>query len=134
MKSWLSCQFSNPQATLRLFCFPYAGGSGKTVYRNWGQILPNTVEVCAIELPGHGSRLIETPLTDLTEIVTALAGMMQPLLDKPFACFGHSLGGLIAFELVGHLRQNRQIIPQHLWVSAARPPHLPSDKPAIHTL
>lgn len=134
MKPWLSCPHSRPQAALRLFCFPYAGGSGASIYRHWGQKLPDGVEVYSVELPGHGSRLTELPLTNLNLIVTTLAEMMQPLLDKPLACFGHSLGGLLAFEVIQHLRRTQQVVPQHLWVAAARAPHLPNEKPMIHAL
>lgn len=134
MKSWLSCPYPSPKAALRLFCFPYAGGSGTWIYRNWGKTLPNTVEVHSVELPGHGRRLTEKPVRQLDLIIATLAENILPLLDKPFACFGHSLGGLIAFELVQYLRQTKKIEPFHLWVSATRAPHLPHAKPPIHTL
>lgn len=134
IKSWLSCPSPSPTAVLRLFCLPYAGGGGTWIYRNWGKTLPNTVEVHAVELPGHGRRLTEKPVGQLEPLITTLAEVMLPLLDKPFACFGHSLGGLIAFELVQYLRQTQKIEPCHLWISAARAPHLPHTKPMIHTL
>ena len=134
MTPWLSCTTPSPTAALRLFCFPYAGGGGTWIYRNWGRALPSFVEVYSIELPGHGRRLTETPIAQLDVLIASLAKAMRPYLDKPFACFGHSLGGLLAFELIKYLQQNAQLYPVHLWVSATRAPHLPTPKPLTHTL
>lgn len=46
------------------------------------------------------------------------------LLDKPFALFGHSMGGLIMFELARKLEQDTGITPLCLVVSACRPPNV----------
>ena len=87
--SWVTCPKPNPQAKLRLFCFPYAG-SGALSFRTWSDSLPSTVEVCPIELPGRGSRLMESPFTQLSALIQELVRALHPYLDKPFAFFGHS--------------------------------------------
>ena len=133
MQYWLSCTQPNSKATARLFCFPYAGG-GAWIYRTWGQSLQSLIEVHSIELPGHGQRLIEEPVTQLESLIASLAKAMEPYLDKPFAFFGHSLGGLIAFELIKFLHQSVRVYPFHLWVSATRAPHLPHPRAPIHML
>ncbi|MEO0405787.1 MAG: alpha/beta fold hydrolase, partial [Cyanobacteria bacterium P01_A01_bin.135] len=132
MTPWLSCPKPNPQARQRLFCFPYAGGSSR-IYWDWPQQLPQ-VEVCLIELPGRGRRMADPPITQLSQLVPQLSQALLPWLDRPFACFGHSLGALMAFELSHWLRQHQQPMPNHLWVSAARAPHLTSPDPLIHGL
>ncbi|MEO0866946.1 MAG: alpha/beta fold hydrolase [Cyanobacteria bacterium J06642_11] len=114
-------------------CFAYAGGSA-WIYRPWAQQLPDTVEVCAIELPGRGKRMAEAPLQTVTAIIETLGPELLPYLNLPFACFGHSLGALIAFELCCWLRRTVQLTPVHLWVSAAQAPQLPAEKAPIHTL
>lgn len=78
--------------------------------------------------------MAEPPFTRLEPLVQALAESLRPYLDKPFACFGHSLGGLIAFELARWLRHLYLPQPVHLWVSAARAPHRPDTDPPIHAL
>ncbi|MGD1952481.1 MAG: thioesterase II family protein [Leptolyngbyaceae cyanobacterium] len=133
MVSWLNCAYPKSTATVRLFCFPYAGG-GAWIYRNWGQALPESVEVYSVELPGHGQRLTEEPLTQLDALIASLANAMKPYLNKPFACFGHSLGGLIAFELIKYLHRDTQIYPFNFWISATRAPHVSNPNPLIHTL
>jgi medium-chain acyl-[acyl-carrier-protein] hydrolase len=104
------------------------------VFRNWTPSLPPSVEVYAVELPGRGKRIMEPPFTQLDPLVQTLAQELAPHLHKPFMCFGHSLGGLIAFELSRLLHQNYQLKPTHLWVSATRAPHLRAPTPPIHAL
>jgi len=130
---WLITPNPRPQANWRLFCFPYAGGAAR-IYQPWATALPSNVEVCAVELPGHGRRLTKPPITQLATLIQHLEIAIQPWLDKPFVFFGHSLGALVAFELARSLRQHQCPIPALLWVSAARAPHLISPNPPIYQL
>ncbi|KOP25498.1 gramicidin dehydrogenase [Hapalosiphon sp. MRB220] len=133
LDSWFVCYKPNPEAKIRLFCFPYAGGSAN-IFRSWSNDLPPTVEICAIELPGRGMRIKLPLFTQLEPLVTELASVLKPNLDKPFAFFGHSMGGLVSFELARLLRKQYGVIPSHLFVSARRAPQLVSNKPPIHRL
>src|SRR5688500_18999780 len=81
---WLRPFVSKPFARLRLYCFPYAGGDALTIYRKWPQILPATVEVCPVQIPGRGTRLLESPLTNLMAIVESIGKDLKDYLDKPF--------------------------------------------------
>lgn len=132
-KSWVTCPKPNPQANLRLFCFPYAGGSS-LIFRKWSESLPSTVEVCPVELPGRGSQMKLAPFTRLESLVEALTLALKPHLDKQFAFFGHSMGALISFELARLLRKQYTLEPVHLFVSGRRAPQIPNTKPPIHTL
>lgn len=121
------------QGSLRLFCFPYAGGSAQ-LFSDWSKDLPETVEVCSIELPGRGTRVSEPPFTQLLPLVEAIATAIHPLLiHQPFAFFGHSLGALISFELSRVLVSEYGLCPSHLYVSGRAAPHLPKPNP-IHNL
>ena len=132
-KSWVICPKPNAQAKLRLFCFHYAGG-GALSFRNWPDNLPSSVEVCSVELPGRGFRLAEAAFTSLEPLVQAIADALLPHLDKPFTFFGHSMGGLVCFELTRILRRNYNLNPNHLFVSGHRAPQLPAPDPPIHNL
>jgi medium-chain acyl-[acyl-carrier-protein] hydrolase len=114
---WLTARRPNLRARLRLFCFPYAGGS-EAIFRTWQQNLPETIEVLPIQLPGRGARIKESALTRLAPLVQALSPSLGPQMDLPFAFFGHSMGGLIAFELARQLRREGGPMPVHLFISA----------------
>jgi len=131
--SWVTCPKPNPQAKVRLFCFPYAGG-GASAFRTWSNSLPDTVEVCPVELPGRGRQIKSVLFTQLKPLVSAIASILIPYLDKPFAFYGHSMGGLISFELTRLLRSEYGLTPFHLFISGRRAPQLPSTKPPIYAL
>ncbi len=130
---WFPFVRLNPQAKLRLFCFPYSGG-GATIFRPWADGLPKTVEVWAAQPPGRETRLSEPPIAHISPLVEAAARAMSPYLDKPFALFGHSVGALAAFELARYFRRQRGLLPVHLLVSAHPAPHVPDPDPPVHDL
>lgn len=109
------------QSRLRLFCFPYAGGSA-VGFLAWQAALAPEIEVCAMQLPGRGPRLAEPPIDRFPELIRQLVPVIHAHADLPFAFFGHSLGGLVAFELTRTLRRRKLALPQHLFVSATNPP------------
>jgi medium-chain acyl-[acyl-carrier-protein] hydrolase len=125
--AWLVCPKPNPQASMRLFCFHYAGGSA-TIFRRWPENLPSNIEVCAIQLPGRGSHIMAPPLTSVEQVIDGLSTAIAPWLDKPFMFFGHSMGALISFELTRRLRAEHNTGPAQIFVSGRRAPQLP-----IHT-
>lgn len=131
--AWFEYRRPNPQARLRLFCFPYAGG-GASLFRNWANALPQSVEVCAVQLPGREGRLNEEPFTSLEPLVQTLAEVLAPYLNMPFAFFGYSMGALIGFELARQLSAEAGLSPRHLFVAAHRAPQLPDRRVPLHRL
>lgn len=130
---WIICPKPNPQASLRLFCFPYAGGGAYT-YRNWAENLPSQIEVCPVQLPGRGNRLREAAFTRMVPLVRAIAQEMVSMLDKPFAFFGHSMGAAISFELARVLRREHLKQPSHLFVSGRIAPQIPKQDKQTYDL
>ena len=130
---WFAGPGTNPQARLRLFCFPYAGG-GALIYRNWHKFLPRDVELLAVQLPGRETRLKEPPFTRLLTLLRALAPVLLPFLDKPFAFFGHSLGALLCFEMARQIRREYGMSPAHVFVSGRGAPHVRKAHSPIHAL
>ena len=130
---WITCPRPNPDAALRLYCLPHAGG-GAGIFRTWSASLPEAVEVRGLQLPGRESRLLETPFENTVPAVAALVEAFVPDLDRPYALFGHSMGALIGFELCRELRRRGVELPRHVFASAYRAPQLPDPEPPLYQL
>jgi medium-chain acyl-[acyl-carrier-protein] hydrolase len=129
--TWFAKMRPNPNARLRLFCVPYGGGTAQ-VYLRWPDGLPPDTEVWSVNLPGRGRRMMEPPLMAIPPMVEAMVPALLPLLDKPFAFFGHSMGSLVSFEVVRQLRRLGKPLPAHLFVSGCFAPHIPDTHPIYH--
>ncbi|MBM9509325.1 thioesterase II family protein [Actinacidiphila acididurans] len=128
---WFGRGEPGPGPAIRLFCLPYAGGSA-AAYRDWPALAPADIQVCPVELPGRGGRFGEPPFLRMRPLAGALAAAIAPYLDRPFAVFGHSMGGLLGFELTRTLRRRGLPLPAHLFVSATAAPGTPRARPPIH--
>lgn len=107
----------------RLLCLPCAGGSA-TVYQRWTRAAPSWLAVQPLELPGRGARHHEPLQEDPHRLADQLAQECLSQYVSPgtrYALFGHSLGGLLAFELA-HRLQRDGLAPAALFVAASRPP------------
>lgn len=127
---------ARPSSRLPLYCFPY-GGAGASAYRDWSRELPPWIEVRPIQPPGRETRFREEPYTRLEPFVDEMAGKVEAQLAAdpgPFALFGHSLGGLVAFELARELRRRGGRQPALLVVSGFGAPHLLRDRPRVSHL
>ncbi len=120
-RTWLSCARPVPDARVRLFCFHHAGGS-PAFFRFWPDGLRG-VELLSLRLPGRETRLREPLLGHLRDVVEPLAQLLPPLFAgvSP-VLFGHSLGGLLAFELARELRRRGLPEPALLCISGRRAP------------
>jgi medium-chain acyl-[acyl-carrier-protein] hydrolase len=129
---WVQVSRPRPAARLRLVCLPAAGG-GASRYRDWPAHLPDDVEVVSVQLPGRENRFNEHPIESMEQLVDPLLDGLASSLTPPFALFGHSMGALIAFELVRRMRLSG-VAPVHLFVAGRRAPHLPKRSLDWHTL
>lgn len=120
---WLVAPRPNPDAAVRLFCFPYAGG-GLGSFRDWAQRFNSAVELVAVEAPGRGTRINEPAVDDLGAFVAGLLPEMIDWLDRPSAFFGHCLGGLSMFATLRALPKEHLRFIKHAFACGVRPPHL----------
>jgi len=129
---WFPFNGAETAAPFRLFCFSHAGGSAM-VFRPWQKAMAPAIEVFPLQLPGRGGRAIEPLATRMPELADMTAAAVAVYIDRPFAFFGHSMGGLLAFEVAHRLRARLGVEPAHFFVSGRRAPHMPRT-PDIHTL
>jgi surfactin synthase thioesterase subunit len=126
--SCIAYRMARPQACLRLFCFPYAGG-GANIFRGWVKDLPETIELCPVQLPGRETRAMEPACSRIEPLIETLSEELKPFLSIPYVFLGYSMGALIAFELARSLRKSGLSGPLHLFLAARRGPRLPDSSP-----
>ncbi|MFD5544677.1 thioesterase II family protein [Streptomyces sp. NPDC127079] len=111
-------------ASIRLLCFHHAGGAASS-FAAWRDGLGPGVTVVPVQLPGRGRLVREPRFRDFDRLLDRLDEQLDPLLDEPYAVYGHSLGGMIAHELTRRRLATDRRAPELLMVGACPPPHLP---------
>jgi surfactin synthase thioesterase subunit len=71
-----------------------------------------------VELPGRGAHSGDTAYSRMTPLLDDLIREIAPLLDRPYAFFGHSMGGMLAFELMHALHNEQHPMPVALLLSS----------------
>ncbi|AMR06081.1 thioesterase II family protein [Bacillus thuringiensis] len=118
---------------IRLFCLPYAGGSSYA-FGKWNPHLHPSIDLVPIELPGRGRRINEPLISNYKEMVNDIfEAIKNELDDLPYVLFGHSMGSLLAYELVYKILESNKKMPISIIFSGAEPPKLRKQK-VISTL
>jgi pyochelin biosynthesis protein PchC len=119
--TWLQRPLPRPSARLRLVCLPYATGPASAHF-GWAPRLPEDVELLAVELPGHGGRRTDPPVTSIAEAVDAVLDELVALPPRPTAVYGHCMGALLALELARGMRRSLGHPPAALLVASSDAP------------
>ncbi|GAA3055556.1 thioesterase II family protein [Streptomyces glomeratus] len=109
---------------VRLFGFHHAGGSS-SLFQAWRRLLPDGWELQALDAPGHGTLMGRRPIDDLDGLLAFFLETVRPEPEVPYAFFGHSMGGIVAYELTRRLVAEGRVPPVWLGVSACRAPGTP---------
>lgn len=129
--------------SIQLFCIPFAGGSA-SYYNNWQINNHGAKVVCLpVELPGRGYKYNTPFYATFDEAVANICDHIT-LHSNGIPCFlfGHSMGALLAYEVVRKLNDLDENIVRHLFISAVKDPsactnqnnHLLSDDQIIERL
>ncbi|RPI30873.1 MAG: thioesterase [Chloroflexota bacterium] len=132
IQSWPRADQQGQVGQITLFCIPYSGASA-SFYRAWSNKHP-MINICPIELPGHGMRISEPLYTSIAPLIEDAAKTILNHLPGQFAFFGHSMGALISYELTRYLSANYRAEPVHLFVSGHGAPDYQDAEPPIHEL
>jgi medium-chain acyl-[acyl-carrier-protein] hydrolase len=121
---------------IKLFCLPYAGGSS-IIYKKWQPLLPDDIELVAVELAGRGKRSNEPLYKDVAEAVEDVYSIITRDIYNAgdYAIYGHSMGAMLAYELAQKIRANNLPEPLHVFFSGRGTPHIKSKREKIyHTM
>lgn len=120
--------------SIRLFCFPFAGG-GSSSFFHWSRSdLLGKVQLFSIVLPGRERTFGQPTISDWETLLQALVPRLVPYLDSPFFFCGHSLGSIVAWTTALTLEKLGLPIPRRIFLFGARCPHLSSNVPRIADL
>jgi len=126
--SWLLNLRDAQDERLRLICIHHAG-AGASFFRPWGLTLPPATSLSALQLPGREERRNEPFETSKDVVLEHALLALQPFTSRPYALFGHSLGGTLAWELTLRLQALKLPLPKVLGISATRAPSSPMGAP-----
>ena len=119
---------------MRLYCFPYAGGSA-AVFNRWRTYLNRKIELVPVELAGRGVRFKEAFYGSMLEAIDDLYSKINSTLDhSPYALFGHSMGSILVYELCHKIIAENRKGPTHIFLSGKCPPHIKKEEKIFHTL
>lgn len=116
----------------RIFCFHHSG-AGASVFRKWLTFFSKNIDIVPVQLPGREGRFSEPFISRIDPLIEQLLPAILNLCDLPFAVFGHSLGGLLAYIVTLELEKYK-LFPKHLYVSACLPPHEIQKRTPIYDL
>ena len=106
---------SQGTAKIKIICFSGIYGHAAQ-FRKWPSLLPDSVEILAFSWP-------RTLPDDYSRLLSALTQEVLPHLDRPYAIFGYSLGGILAFGLANALR-DASLEPAALFLAATCAPSM----------
>lgn len=108
-----------PEPKLTLYLMHHAGGSHST-FRPWLPHFPDDWEIRLVVAPGRPKAATHPAERRLTVVSDALADRLAAEEHGPYALFGHSMGGLVAFAAA--LETQRRGGPPPVWVGVSGHP------------
>lgn len=110
----------DPQPTL--FIFPHAGGSAQ-YYVPFAKAFSTDIKRVAVQYPGQRGKQDFASFTSLPALADEVCTRISPGQDRtgPIGFFGHSMGGLLAFEVARRFEEAGMPIVA-LFVSACAAP------------
>lgn len=109
------------QKGMTLVAIPHAGGFG-AFFAPLEEHLPETVRLLRVDLSGHGRRRHAPLLSSIETMARDVLTMIRPHLLRPYALFGHSMGALVAHQLLDCIAKKKLPPPRRLFVSSCPAP------------
>lgn len=122
--SWIRRFHPREAQPVRLVCFPYAGGSASFFFP-LSRSLPTDIETLVVQYPGRQDRRGEPCVDSIDELADLIVEELRPFTDRPTVFFGHSMGGLVGYEVARRFQREGVPAPLGLFVSARVAPTAP---------
>jgi surfactin synthase thioesterase subunit len=117
----------------KIFCLPYAGGSAFSIYGKWRSLLIEELEIVPLELPGRGARIFEDHFKSIEEAVDDGFRVIKKNIENcSYGLWGHSMGGIIAYELGRKIAKSELQNPTNIIISGLKPLHSRNTSSPIH--
>jgi surfactin synthase thioesterase subunit len=111
---------------INIICLPFAGGS-KYSYRKLEENLPPYLSFTTVEYPGHGARSSEELCTQISELaLDAIAQKLDKIKNGNYAIYGHSMGGIVGYEMIRNILRLGLRPPLHFFVTGTTGPSSPT--------
>jgi surfactin synthase thioesterase subunit len=112
----------SPNSVRALYIFPHAGGSA-SAYAPFARAFSLNIKPIAVQYPGRTDRHDVPDIESVPSLAADVHTMLSAnnITDVPVAFFGHSMGGLIAFEVARKFEANGTPIAA-LFLSASPAP------------
>ncbi|MBW7476451.1 alpha/beta fold hydrolase [Paenibacillus oenotherae] len=119
---------------MKLFCLPYAGSSA-VIYEKWKKRLAPSAVCIPMELAGRGTRTREPFYMGMADAAADMLERLKAHMDgTPYALFGHSMGGMIMYEVCHLIRAQGLQPPAMLFFSGRPAPEVPRREAPSHEL
>ncbi|MDQ1005537.1 surfactin synthase thioesterase subunit [Streptomyces sp. V4I23] len=110
----------------KLVCFHHAG-AGSSAFASWQKIIGEAAEVVPVTLPGRDQRKAEPRITDADQLIEELHTQLGDTLNThPYILYGHSMGGLVAYNFARARERAGLPSPALVVIGATQAPHLAS--------
>jgi surfactin synthase thioesterase subunit len=117
---------------INLICLPYAGGNAYS-YNSFRRYFDGKLNMVTPELPGRGANYGGTLVRNLYTMADSVFKELFKQMNEPYALYGHSMGGLLAYLVARKAARERLPMPVHLFCSGCAAPSVPGSD-AFHQL
>ena len=123
LNPWLIRGAGDPDSPCRLICF-HSMGVGASLFTRFLLNPPDDYDILAVQTPGRENRMAEPVAEHFDELLNHIVPLLRPFFDRPVVIWGHSFGGIVAWEVIRRLREAHHLVPDHFVLTGTAAPHL----------
>ncbi|VXC06031.1 Thioesterase [Flavobacterium sp. 9AF] len=113
---------------IKIIALPFAGGNVYS-YRSFELKTPLNYEWITIELPGRGKRLNQDFINEFSQqVLDVYNQVVNSIENTDYIIYGHSMGGLLGYELAKMLIKNKKRLPLFLYFTGRNSPSVEFEK------